>query len=396
MPLWHVLKFPKTVGSPSARDIMGLLASGSTLSWSTICLMGLTVRSAVCEHGISRHALLIPKYFSMKLVRPENVSYLRVLRFSNGAWTRLVPPAAEDMSWLGSAKILPVVGGTLKSYNKEPFSVLTYNVLFDRPVRPNFEDPTFHAKERFEHAFQYLHETHATVICLQEVTARFLGMLMDQPWVRQSYYVADVGETIEPYGQLVLSRIPFYKCRSYQFGHKSHKRCLLADFVIDDHVLTVANSHLPAGKGGNDTPDDIRQRDGQLKRILWLLDHVSSHDQILCGDFNFGDDSHENAILDQTSLIDCWKVLRASEPGYTSDIHRNSLTRVMCPEEPPVRLDRILVRSAHLKPERISLVVNSGFETVETVKNDRGVIEQRKAIYFSSDHFGIHTSFTAL
>lgn len=46
-----MLKLPKTVGSPSAREIMGLAGFGATFKWSTMLRMGLTVRFDVMEAG---------------------------------------------------------------------------------------------------------------------------------------------------------------------------------------------------------------------------------------------------------------------------------------------------------------------------------------------------------
>lgn len=195
----------------------------------------------------------------------------------------------------------------------------TYNVLFDRPVRPGFADPTFHAQARFQHAADALREQHADIIGMQEVTAGFVRLLGRQPWVRREYRLSadpnpgssgdsDQGEeedadhqdgemeprnhVIEPFGQMFMSRVPSCSLCYYQFGRRAIKRCLLADFDLGQYfhpsasssdapsnhgeLLTVANIHLTAGKGGHDTERDMAMRRGQLRRAFELLNEAPS------------------------------------------------------------------------------------------------------------------------
>ncbi len=47
---------------------------------------------------------------------------------------------------------------------------------------------------------------------LEEVTLIFLESLLSEPWVRENYYVSDYrGDTVVPYGQVLLSRFPIQK-----------------------------------------------------------------------------------------------------------------------------------------------------------------------------------------
>jgi poly(A) polymerase len=264
------------------------------------------------------------------------------------------------------------------------------------------------------------------MICLQECTERFAELLLKQDWLRQSYFVSSTEQPLlDPYGQLILSRLPFHRLRSYQFGERSVKRALFADFLIRTHnddiigdplLITVANIHLPAGQAGHDTESDIKQRDGQLKRVLRMLDSSESHSRLLCGDFNFGDDSEENELL--RAMQDCWFAVAQSRAGdneritgvtaadsdvdgsdgYTADSRHNSLTSVMCPNVPPVRLDRILInRVDRLKPSRAQIVMNRGFDAWEEQQDpttgSRCLVKRQ---YFPSDHFGVECSFDIL
>lgn len=328
--------------------------------------------------------------------------------------------------------------------NRAAISICTFNVLFDRPVRPNFMDPTFHAQERFHHALNALKNLNADIIGLQEVTPAFLRLLGRQSWIRSGQYQVsadpnpddetamdtEINKVIEPFGQIFVSRIPFVQLHYYQFGRRSIKRCVLADFRIyascrdptghvdaqksktaassgstdgEERILTIANIHLTAGKDGHDTERDINMRRGQLRRIFSLLDeaesnsklcidistlvthciHYPGQDKMVLGDFNFGDASDENENVD-SDYLDCWKTARiANEPGYTADVRKNTLTKVLCPEEPPVRLDRILVKSDRLVPTRAHIVCNQSFPLEDS--------EEHSIQAYSSDHFGILT-----
>ena len=63
--------------------------------------------------------------------------------------------------------------------------ICTFNVLFDRCVRFGLKDPTFHAHERFQHTLNFLRDTEADIIGLQEVTPNFLRLLQDQEWAQR-------------------------------------------------------------------------------------------------------------------------------------------------------------------------------------------------------------------
>jgi len=68
-----------------------------------------------------------------------------------------------------------------------------------------------------------------TVQCdpgLEEVTLIFLESLLSEPWVRENYYVSDYrGDTVVPYGQVLLSRFPIQK-----YGHSII--CLIFKIIL--------------------------------------------------------------------------------------------------------------------------------------------------------------------
>lgn len=88
----------------------------------------------------------------------------------------------------------------------ERFSILTYNVLFS-----TFEKSKEQSNARIEKLIEILKYSNADIIGLQEVTQSFLIQLLREDWVKNTYYISDSiqGTTVNPYGQLLLSKFPF-------------------------------------------------------------------------------------------------------------------------------------------------------------------------------------------
>ncbi|MBP5978043.1 endonuclease/exonuclease/phosphatase family protein [Brasilonema sp. CT11] len=86
------------------------------------------------------------------------------------------------------------------------FSILTYNVLFS-----TFEKSKEQSNARVQKLIELLKYSNADIIGLQEVTQSFLIQLLREDWVKNKYYVSDSiqGTTVNPYGQLLLSKFPF-------------------------------------------------------------------------------------------------------------------------------------------------------------------------------------------
>jgi len=80
-------------------------------------------------------------------------------------------------------------------------------------------------------ALNILRRTDADLICLEEVTPRFLEALMAAPWVRRGYYLTEADprgprSSVMPYGQVILSKMPFH---SSVVGRKESERRVLKE-----------------------------------------------------------------------------------------------------------------------------------------------------------------------
>mgnify|MGYP001057621235 CR=1 FL=1 len=96
--------------------------------------------------------------------------------------------------------------GSFKNQNTNHFSILTYNVLFS-----TYETNKDQSNARNQKLIEILKNSNADIIGLQEVTQSFLIQLLREDWVKNTYYISDSsqGTTVNPYGQLMLSKFPF-------------------------------------------------------------------------------------------------------------------------------------------------------------------------------------------
>jgi tyrosyl-DNA phosphodiesterase 2 len=240
-------------------------------------------------------------------------------------------------------------------------TLVTYNVWFGQD----------YFYQRAEALFQIVKGCEAEIICLQEVTPIYLELILNQPWVQANYYISDyTGQTVEPYGVLLLSRIPIPKVFFYQLPTLMARKLLVITPEINGQVIQIATVHL----------ESIRQSAATRKRQLELIFPIlarSSH-AVLMGDFNFCSTwLEENTNIDP-HYQDLWAVLRSDEPGYTEDTDINLMRWGATRKHKKVRFDRMLVRSPipGWQPKSIELL---GTTPVSPQEPD----------VFPSDHFGL-------
>lgn len=84
-------------------------------------------------------------------------------------------------------------------------TVVTFNVLFDL-----FNTEQIHTAQRIPKILNFLHSLDADIIALEEVTPPFHTELLLQRWVRAHYSISELpaGPTVQPFGQLLLTRLP--------------------------------------------------------------------------------------------------------------------------------------------------------------------------------------------
>jgi endonuclease/exonuclease/phosphatase family metal-dependent hydrolase len=170
--------------------------------------------------------------------------------------------------------------------------------------------------------FRILEQTHADVVCLQEVTPQFLGWLREQSWVRSGYVLSDsVGSTLRGtelvYGVLMLLRkdLPILSVRLHTLPTTMNRAVLVSTLQDGSEHLQIATVHL-------ESLDNKAVRVAQLEQISKVLSSNAGNEQdvdlssrprmcILAGDMNFDSGSHEDSVVERYEFIDCWKALES-------------------------------------------------------------------------------------
>ncbi len=225
---------------------------------------------------------------------------------------------------------------------------------------------------RFKALLALLHARRPDVVCLQEIVAESLALLLAEPWIRADYRISDArGTTFESYGVVILSRLPVLALGIHELPSSMSRRLLVAEVAVGPRRLVIATAHLESLKPGADTRAD------QLAEIFPRL-RALGPDTVFTGDFNFCSSSREeNANLD-AGFVDLWPALRGGAPGYTEDTGVNTMLANVNGDDKTVRYDRILLRSeaGAWKPRSIELL---GTSPIAPTSPD----------VFPSDHFGL-------
>jgi poly(A) polymerase len=251
----------------------------------------------------------------------------------------------------------------------DSLSIATFNTLCDWHASDRIQ-----TEKRLPEIARHLHIGHADIIAIQEATPILLEHLLAQDWMT-TYSISEwlPGETLQPYGVLLLSRFPF---TLVEHSFSTHKRVLVGTWQWGDRDLHVATLHLPS-----DFADYAReQRHSQLKKVLTYLNTLPG-DSILAGDFNTrGDDLDE--LVARSGWGDVWQQLHPNEPGYTFDPPSNPLAASNSQSGRGARFDRILLRNpdSTWKPRSIELFA------CEPVPGTGGQL-------YPSDHFGVRAIF---
>ncbi|HLO84433.1 MAG TPA: poly(A) polymerase [Nostocaceae cyanobacterium] len=247
----------------------------------------------------------------------------------------------------------------------DTLTIASFNVLFDF-----YEAEKIQTAKRLPAISQHLQQCDADIIAIQEATPRFIEFILSQTWVHQ-YYISEspAGKNVQPYGNLLLSRLPFTLVE-HQFS--AHKRVLVGQWQINNQWLNLAVVHLPSDYAQN--PVVVRRK--QLTKIINYLQQQPGT-SLIVGDFNTrGDEQAE--ILASNNFIDIWEKLHPESLGYTFNPQQNPLAALMSPQKEPARFDRIVLNNQNHDWIEKSINIFAS----EPVEGTEGQI-------YPSDHFGI-------
>ncbi|GMU09956.1 poly(A) polymerase [Corallococcus caeni] len=258
-------------------------------------------------------------------------------------------------------------------------TVATFNVLFDL-----YDAELLATERRTPAALTLLRETDADVIALQEVTPSFLRALLAQPWVREHYWLSDGpgAHTVERYGQVLLSRVPFASV--WQRVFTRDKRIITAELRLAEGPLWVATPHLTSNRDPSGASARAVQVEALLEwaRALGAAGDKEAPDLVLAGDFNFGDGAPEAESFARAGFVDAWSALRPSEAGETFNPWLNTLAALTTVSGRLQRLDRVLVASpsGRFAPAAVDLFGEAPLA---------GPPAPTGQALFVSDHFGL-------
>lgn len=282
--------------------------------------------------------------------------------------------ALEPWRWDAKAGAWAVarVGGGGPLVRPRSLVVVTLNVLFDL-----YDDGVLHTERRIPALLELLEQSGADVIALQEVTPRMLAALLAAPWVRRAYEVSDGpgAETVEPYGVVLLSRLPM-RARLRRAPDGGRKRTVLASLELAQGELHVAVVHLTSDRG----QDAAVRRPRELDRVLRDLDGLGPGPALLLGDLN-ADEGPLDGMLHAAGFVDLWRTLRPDEDGATFDPEVNALARIASRTGRARRLDRIMLRPGATGGTKALDVVRIGMRPTARDPEGRPIPV--------SDHFGL-------
>ena len=224
--------------------------------------------------------------------------------------------------------------------SKSSLSLLSWNVLCDLFDENNLR----RSEERLPLQLKFLALSNCDIIALQEITPKFWKALSDyEPLISQyslTYLPSDVA-----IGQVILSRLKISNARVLRLSPQKHAVFILLESQ-KNRTLSIANIQLIS----DFARESSSRRVEELAAICKTF--TDGTDQILLGDFNFGDADTETTSEPLAAFLDSWKTLRGSEAGVTFDYENNPLSHLSCgPRKESRRLDRIMVRGLLIPTE---------------------------------------------
>lgn len=283
--------------------------------------------------------------------------------------------------------------------------IVNLNVLFDVWKGKAYKHHVVRPLERFGAQFEIMQAIDSDVIVLNEVTANYIELLIQEKWVKDHYYLSDIsGNTINGFGNLILSKFHF-SALSLKYLIKLKRPIVCATIPFENGDFVIAASHFSALKQND------KRRQIQLKELTAYLDsNYANTEKVILGDVNF----HTEAELVPTNYLDAWEKVNPNTLGYTFDGTLNLMLHEMWPlawmigfdKNIQMRLDRVFVQSSKWTPKEMELAFNTPVyqakggstifkDTLSVIFDWLGVniIRKPKNYLFPSDHFGLITTF---
>jgi len=307
--------------------------------------------------------------------------------------------SSSKKQWLISNK------NTELSAPPSSFKIMTLNVLFDEWGGKIYKPHIVCSLERYQHQFKELEMADCDIITLNEVTANYVALIIQEKWVQNSYYISDIsGETISGFGNLILSKFPITELCLKSIT-KLLRPIVCAKISFQNTSIVVAATHLSARK------ENHERRQVQVQELAAFLEQdFSKEEKIILGDLNY----HSEDEIIPEGYIDSWQSLYPSKPGITFNGTINTMLHEMWPlgrfygfkDDIKMRLDRVFLKTNYWKASEMNICfdqpvyqakrrANIVKDVLSTIFDTIGVNVARNPQYylFSSDHFGLITTF---
>jgi len=240
-------------------------------------------------------------------------------------------------------------------------------------------------KERIITLLNIVKDLEPTVISFQEITRDIMQIVLEQEWVRKSYWISDTDQSFFPngFGDVILSQLRAKSLMVQPLPSQFSRKVLISQFEINTQKVAVATTHLESYLHGSQT------RKQQMQVIFHTLSSKNFGHAILMGSLNFATDRERRECLAESpEFNDIWLELHPEEDGFTFDPLKNTMInreQLQDLVNYPARLDMILLRTTRegnefWLPEDIRIIGNE-------------VIENFERKVFPSDHFGLLGSF---
>lgn len=245
---------------------------------------------------------------------------------------------AEHNRWMAIEEqetvSLPVLPSSIR--------VANWNVLFDW-----YDADKIYSESRWLALRETLLSCEADIIGLQEMTDGCLALLLEHPEIRQQFFVSEIpgGSSIQPYGQVILSRYPL-RCATvfFSFG----KKAMVAEILGQTETLGVAVVHLSSNREAY----AAQQRICQIRELMAcfqapLFDVVPTW--LVMGDFNCRQGDPLESLWPEYGFIEVWPFLHPDLAGDTFVPQANPLAKLNSRSGEPGRLDRMYLCSSQQK-----------------------------------------------
>lgn len=252
----------------------------------------------------------------------------------------------------------------INSHDCNKISFITFNVWFWER----------YLKERALFFFGILENLRPDFVCLQEVTAAFLELLKQHPFIQSHYIISDFhGNTVIPYGTMILSHYPLSSLRIHSLPSNQGRRLLDAEIILEKppgeaptKKINIATIHL-------ESCDNEVMRKAQLDIIFPIISTFNN--SFFMGDFNFPDCSDEETHTPQ-QYKDLWKEINKGYSGGRGGEVVATTDRG--------RYDRLLYCSSLFLGTSVSLI---GTEDIKELSTESEMV-------YPSDHKGLYCTFS--